>query len=306
VQSLLTRRIVFVTGKGGTGKTTVAAALGFAATRRGRRTVVCELGDGPPRLPALLGESDPAADGSRGHLSTARIEPDEALRDWLELHVGRMASGLLTRSHAFRTFVAAAPGARELVAMGKAWELAGGPSRRTGSELVIVDAPSTGHAVALLAAPATYARIAGPGALGREARELADLVCSSEELAVLGVGLAAELPVAETLMLDARVREVTGHALAAIAVNAVVPRRFTATDINAIDRACRDQHSPTVRAAWRAARFTYRSRRAQEGHLSRLRAGVDVPIVELPYVYAPELGAAHVRTLGERLAAALF
>lgn len=305
--SLLTRRIIFVTGKGGTGKTTVAAGLGFAAARRGRRTVVCELGGGPSRLAPLLGLADvPDVEPTpHGSLWTTRVDPDAALTEWLTAHIGRAAAGLLGRSRGFRAFVAAAPGARELVAMGKAWDLAGGPSRRSRFDLVIIDGPSTGHALALLAAPATYARIGGPGALGREARELSKVIASSRAMAVLGVAQATELAVAETLELDARVHEVTGHSLAAVAVNAVLPRRFSAAELDAVECACLTHQSRAVHAALRAARFSYRLRRAQEGHLRRLRAGLVAPLVQLPYIYATELGETHVRDLGERLAKAV-
>ena len=307
MRSLLNRRVVFVTGKGGTGKTTVAAALGFAAARRGRRTIVCELGGGPARLPGVI-RTPEAADGWRsgqGGLWTARIEPDEALHEWLTAHIGRAGAGLLSRSHGFRAFVAAAPGARELITMGKAWDLAQGRSESDRFDLVIIDGPSTGHAVALLAAPATYARIGGPNALGRDARELSASIGSQRELAVLGVALPSELAVAETLELEARVREVTGHPVAAVAVNGVTPRRFSTADIEAVERACRAHPSPTLQAAWRAARFAYRSRRAQNVQLTHLRRDFAAPVVELPYVYATQLREAHVRELGERLARTL-
>jgi anion-transporting ArsA/GET3 family ATPase len=308
LSSLLSRRIIFVTGKGGTGKTTVAAGLGWAAARRGRRTVVCEIGGGPSRLAPLLGRpdgfsEDPALDGLLG---TARIEPDAALDEWLRGHVGRAAGRLLGRSHGFRAFVAAAPGARELIAMGKAWDLAGGPSRSSRSDLVIVDGPSTGHALALLAAPSTFARIGGPSPLGRDAQKLVRLIGSARALAVLGVAQPTELAVAETLELDAGVHEVTGHSLAAVAVNAVSPRRFSAAERDAVERACMARQSPTADAAWRAARLSYRSRRAQEANLRHLRAGLARPVVSLPYVFATELLDVHVRELGERLARAVF
>jgi anion-transporting ArsA/GET3 family ATPase len=164
--SVLSRRMVFVTGKGGVGKSTVAAALALAAAGRPRPVVVCELGTRaqlsrafgrPPPRPGTEAELAPG-------LCSISIDPDAALEEWMARNIGRPGAALLARSEVFRYFVAAAPGARELVSIGKAWDLTH-PRRGTpDGKLVVVDAPSTGHAVALLQAPRTFNRLGGPGA----------------------------------------------------------------------------------------------------------------------------------------------
>ncbi len=107
-------KLVVVTGKGGVGKTTVAAALGLAAARAGRRTLVCEVA-GQARLPALFGvRASPRGTESQlaDGLWTLSIDPAAALAEWLGQHLPHRAAQLLARSGTFGAFVAAAPGAR--------------------------------------------------------------------------------------------------------------------------------------------------------------------------------------------------
>jgi hypothetical protein len=149
--SLLARRMAFVTGKGGVGETTVAAALALAAARP---AVVCELGT-RAQLARAFGCA-PAKPGTEVELSpglsAVSIDPDTALEEWMARDIGRPGAALLRRSDAFRYLVAAAPGARELIGIGKAWDLT-----RDG-RLVVLDAPSSGHAVGVLQAPRTFSR----------------------------------------------------------------------------------------------------------------------------------------------------
>src|SRR5690242_7768791 len=133
VGALLDKKLVVVTGKGGVGKTTVAAALGLLAARRGRRTVVCEVAQ-QERLAALFG----AREVGHGEpelapgLFAVSVVPERAMHEWLryQLHSGALA-GLLGHSRLFSYLTAAAPGVSELVTMGKVWDLAQ-PPRRTG------------------------------------------------------------------------------------------------------------------------------------------------------------------------------
>jgi anion-transporting ArsA/GET3 family ATPase len=123
--SLLQRELLFVTGKGGVGKTTLAAALGLLAAGRGLRTIVVELGD-QGRLPALFGLTgrDPGVETLlRERMWSISIDPDRALLEWLQQLGGRVSGRMLASSGTFQYFAAAAPGAKELVSMVKIWEL---------------------------------------------------------------------------------------------------------------------------------------------------------------------------------------
>ena len=148
------RIVTVASGKGGVGKTTLAAALGLAAARRGKRVVLCEVAE-QERLPRLVPE-----------LSTVSVDPEEAKQEWLRYQLkSRTLAGVLGGSRLFHYLTAAAPGLSELVTMGKVWDLAQLERRTAGSvfDVTIVDAPSTGHGLAMLRAPHTYASVARVG-----------------------------------------------------------------------------------------------------------------------------------------------
>src|SRR5215216_7559734 len=156
MSSLLEKRLVLVTGKGGAGKSTVAAALGRVAARQGKRVVVCEVAE-QSRLGGLLG-------GTGVHHES--VDPERAKQEWLRYQLkSRTLAGVLGGSRLFQYLTAAAPGLSELVTIGKVWDLAQLERRTGGSpfDLAILDAPATGHGLAMLTAPRTFASVARVG-----------------------------------------------------------------------------------------------------------------------------------------------
>jgi anion-transporting ArsA/GET3 family ATPase len=296
--------LAFVTGKGGVGKTTVALAAALAAARDGRRVVLCEVA-GQARAAALYGGGAPRPGREvqleEGLWSTT-IDPVVALEEWAGRQIGsRRLVGLLTHSNAFAAFVNAAPGARELVAITKAWELA--QSERWvkgvgGYDLVVLDGPASGHGVGLLRTPHTFAEIARVGPIATQARKVVALLEDPARSALVAVALPAELSVSETLDLERRVEDAVGRPLDAVVVNGVVPRRFSAADVDRLLSS--DGRVPAPVAA--AARRQHGQASTQQGQLRRLRRHTSAHVTTLPYVAAPHLGLAEVRTLADELA----
>jgi anion-transporting ArsA/GET3 family ATPase len=307
--SLLDRELVFVTGKGGVGKTTVAAALAVAAAREGRRTILCELA-GAARGPALLDRATPAPgaeDALEERLWATTIEPQLALEEWAARALGsRRVVGVLARSNAFAAFVNAAPGARELITITKAWEL-GRPDGgrwirgRRGYDLVVLDGPASGHGIGMLRTPRTFEHIARVGPIASQARAVAELLADPARSALLAVALASELPVTETLDLDRRAAAELGRPLDHVVVNMVLPQRFSAAEVAEVEDAAGDQAPET-----HAVRAQHAVATGQASQLRRLRRHLDVPVTTLPYVPGARLHAQDVGHLGAHLAKRLL
>jgi anion-transporting ArsA/GET3 family ATPase len=303
-RSLLDRRLVVVIGKGGTGKTTVAAALGLMAARIGKRVVICEVAR-QERLAAMFGMDE--LGHSEHELSPGlcgiSIDPERAKEEWLrhQLHSGALA-GVLGHSRMFQYLTAAAPGLTELVTMGIVWDLAQLERRLGGAtyDLAIVDAPATGHGVALLRAPRTYADMARVGPIHRQAKRIDDFVRDPELTGLVAVALPEEMPVNETVDLGERLRKEMGMAMNAIVVNGVYPDRFTNADAERMASA-NGGGSPGARAALSAALSEHARARGQRSELARLRRAVDAPVATLPYLFEADLGVEQLESLSREL-----
>jgi anion-transporting ArsA/GET3 family ATPase len=305
---LQNRRLLYVTGKGGVGKTTVAAALGLAAAEAGRRTIVCEVAEQHRVSRAFRREgvtSETEVELAE-NLWAITIDPQRALEEWLARQLGGGAAlRLLSRSSAFQYFVAAAPGAKELITIAKVWELAQlerWDRRNRTYDLVVVDAPSSGHGLAMLTTPRTFGEIARVGPIRRQAGKVRDLLADPERTGYLAVALPEEMPVVETLELERRLPEAVGLGLEAIVVNGVWPERFSAADAETLREASRNGHEPDAAAALRAALAEHERARAQRAHLRRLRRGADAPVITLPFLFESELGLPEFEQLADELA----
>lgn len=343
--SLLERRLIIVTGKGGTGKTTVACALGLLGARRGLRTAVVELG-GHRHLAALCGLTD--GDETRAgeetrmqeRLWSVSIDSDRAMFEWLAALTGRVPAHMLTASSTFQYFAAAAPGAKELVTMRKLLELCDGSSRRSNADdserphrydLVVLDAPATGHALGMLRSPQTFSAIARVGPMAEQTERVRRMLDDPARCAYVAVSHASEMAVAETLELEQELRHLLGRDLDAVFVNGTLPQRFTAEEIASLERLAgtesetrgaagvqRDtadtevgaaEGTPDdmlVRAAVRSAQAAYRRERFQQTQVARLRRqrfahGSPPKVFTIPFQFVPELDLAAVEAIAQRL-----
>ena len=305
---LLGRELIVVTGKGGTGKTTIAAALGLLAARHGRRTLVAEVGE-RQHIPALMGRPEPSDAGIEvqlaENLSSLSIDPDRALADWLRTLGGRVSSRVLLSSSTFQYFVAAAPGAREVLSMVKVLELTTDTDtrgrRRQGYDLVILDAPATGHALALLNSPRTFAALARVGPIAAQTRLVSELLEDPARSGYLAVAHGTEMAVAETLQLQERLRADLGRELDAVIVNAALPRRFQERELRSI-AALEGEHTEhaAARAATSAARAVHTRARAQNNQIARLRRR-HARVLRVPFLFTRSLDPEALRRIADRL-----
>ena len=293
LRPLLERRLVVVTGKGGTGKTTVAAALALAAARRGRRVLVVETGR-DENVPRLLGRAGPPV-GHAGAPTPAgpfamRMDPYQALAEYLNLQL--RLPGMITRllrQEGFGGLLDAAPGWRELVTLGKVWHLEQArEGERPRFDFLVVDAPATGHGLTLLDVPRVVVSAIRSGPLQRHARWVEQLLRDPERTLLLPVSLAEELPARETVELIARLRDQLGVALDRVIVNAMQPAPFP-PELPDLDRrlaALRATPGPPP-STWAACAAHLASRHALNQHFCReIDERTGLRVVELPLLAA--------------------
>jgi len=231
---LASKRLVIVTGKGGTGKTTVAAALAVAAARRGRRVMVAEVGgdDQIPRriVPGHRPAGYAGAEVAPG-LRCMQIDPFEALSEYLGLQL--RAPGLVDRvlrNKGFRQLLDASPGWRELITLGKVWHLSRqeDPRGEPLYDLMIVDAPATGHGLTFVDVPRVVASAVRTGPLRSNAVLVEEMIEDPKQTLLLPVALAEDLPTEETVELVERARDRLHIAIDRVVVNAVAEEPFPA------------------------------------------------------------------------------
>jgi anion-transporting ArsA/GET3 family ATPase len=286
----------------------VTAALARMFATSGRRTLAIEMDTGG-RLPAMLGA--PVAIGTPAAvepaLSVVSIDGRAALEEYLGLvvPVKRLLSTVFS-SRIYQYFVAVAPGLKELMTVGKVWYEA---TRREGGrpvwDVVVVDAPATGHGLQYLRMPAAARDTFGAGLVQREAQKVVELLQDAHTTAVHLVTLAEDMPVTETLEARAELTGPLGLPAGAVIVNRVHRRRFDASVTDGLERAAGSlagAERDLVRAvAARAVEETsWAAINAQ--HVARLHAAIDpASIVELPFVFTEEFGPTELAVLIARL-----
>jgi anion-transporting ArsA/GET3 family ATPase len=305
VTDLLDKRVVFVTGKGGVGKTTVAVALGLRAAAEGKRTIVCEVSaqENASRIfeHTEIGFHEVEV---AENLWSISIDPDESMREYVLLQLKvRAMRDMLFRSRIFNYLAAATPGLKELVTIGKIWELAQ-LDRKVKSgrkyDLVIVDAPATGHGIGFLQTPRTFAAIARVGPIHSQAQQLDRLITDQEHTGVAIVALPEEMPVNESAALEHDLREDVGVAVDRVYMNGLYPERFSNQEAERLTELSAGEDG-AVRVAARAALSEHNRARSQRAQLARLRRRVEAPVKTLPFLFEPDLGVEAAGQLAKRL-----
>jgi anion-transporting ArsA/GET3 family ATPase len=306
--ALLDRRLLFVTGKGGVGKTTVAAALGLLGARLGKRTLVCEV-DAKGNL-AEFYEAGPTAFKAReiqDGLWAMSMDTEESLKEYLSL---QLKLPLLSRigplARTFDFIATAAPGVKEILTVGKlAWEV-----RERNYDLVVVDAPAAGHIVGQLRAPQAIKELVSVGLVRDQTEWMTELLTDSATTGVVIVASPEEMPVTESLELIDRLRD-TEVDVAGIVVNRVLPELFGRGEEAVFERLASPDGVAALSAAaggpagpvLDAARLAVTLRRTRAAHLERLRDGVDptTPILYVPELFARSHGMRATSQVADRL-----
>lgn len=298
---LTAQRLVVVTGKGGVGKSAVTAALARALAGAGKRVLAVEIGRG--RLASLLGAPalGPEPVGAGRGVQAVVIEPEEALGDFIlgVLRLRLLAKRLL-ESTSFQVLAAAAPGLPELVILHRLVGFL--DARRVGRrqyDVIVVDAPASGHSLPLLSAPRALGAFARLGPVGSLLDDIERRLADPSTTLVGVVTTPEELAVRETIELHRAVAAL-GLPVAPPIVNALPPRRFAPGDAAAIARL----DAAGLRHPWLdAARFQLARRRAASQQMRTLRRALGAP-VRLPLLAAGPEAPGGIDALASALAGA--
>jgi anion-transporting ArsA/GET3 family ATPase len=301
-------RVLIVAGKGGVGKSTMSATLARTAARAGLSTLLVCLTPGGPisRLfaaPELTGLEQtlhagggPAGDADvRGRLVT----PDEALAEYLADHGLARITRRLMSTGAIEVVTTAAPGIRDLLVLGrvKAFE-----ASRT-ADLIVLDAPAAGHAVAFLQSPTGLRGAVGAGPIATQADDVLEMLADAERCRVMLVTLAEETPVNEVIETAFALEEEIGVALGPVIVNGLVPvPEGLANDFDALVAANAPKISAADTANLRdAAAFRLKWAARQNEQVARLSEALPLAQLHTPYVFTTEPGPAELETLSNAL-----
>jgi anion-transporting ArsA/GET3 family ATPase len=302
--TLLDRRLLIVTGKGGVGKSTLSAALALVAARAGKRVLVCEV-NAQERVAPLLGAppTGPRVSEALPGLFTVNVTPHEAMREYgLMVLKFRTIYEAVFENRLVRYFLRVIPSLAELVMLGKILNEVRAEERgRPRWDLVVLDAPATGHAVQLLRVPSALVDTVPGGPLRHDAQWMQALLVDPVRTALAIVTLPEEMPVNEAIELDAQVRGVLGIARGGLFVNAMPEARFTAEETARL--AALQEAAPPLGPAARAAQL--QAVRAQHAarHLARARTALDMPTTVIPLLPLPTWGREAVEAVARTLAA---
>lgn len=310
--ALSSRRFLFVTGKGGVGKTTVSAALALAFAARGKRVLIA-MCNTKERLSAILGTKpigDQVMQVAEG-VWAVNISPERALREYGEmvLKVRALAVAVFENKYT-RTFFRATPGLYEWAMLGKAWfhtteTLDDGSNR---FDVVLLDAPATGHGMDMLRVPKVILDVVPPGVLRRDAEAAWAMFRDPKVSGVVTVTLPEEMPTTETIELVTAIRGELGLPVLTLVVNGVLPPLFSPEEREALlaDPALLDFAAPARSAGTSESAVVAGARRAvrekvQAESLARLERAIDLPKVMLPFLFDEASTAAGTRILASRL-----
>jgi len=300
--------VLVVAGKGGVGKTTITAALAHMAAVAGLSVLVLEL-EGKPGVPAAYGlpgslgyEEAELAEGAGdedGNVRARRITPDDALLEYLDDHGMKRVSRRLVSSGALDVVATAIPGIRDILVLGKVKSL----ERERAADLILVDAPATGHAMTFLSSASGLLDAARSGPVRTQAADVVDLLNDPERCQVALVTLPEEMPVNEVVEAAYQLEDRVGVSLGPVIANAcLAPEPAFAVDPEEAAARCGVVLGAAEREALAAAvRFREHRRELQEQQLARLAHELPLPQLRAPFVFSPSIGPGEVAELAQAL-----
>lgn len=309
---LLGRRLLFFTGKGGVGKSTVAAAMALLAADHGKRVLVVDV----DAKGTITDHFEHARVGFKPRevapgVCALAMDTEASLREYLKLNLKVPVVGRLgPLAHVLDFVATAAPGVKEVLTIGKiCWEVRESLEGRADWDLVIVDAAATGHVISQLGAPDAIRDLVAVGPVRSQTEWMTQILADPAITALNVVATPEEMPVAETIDLVNRARSEVEVPLGCVIVNRVLPELFTHADEAAFEAlrepaplaVLTEQAGPGAESVLDAARLAVSLRRSRAEHLTRLRDAVDLPLLYVPYLFSRTHGLRESRMVAQAL-----
>lgn len=301
---LLSRRLVFVMGKGGVGKTTISIALASAAERMNKKVLLVEIGD-TDSIGKLYG--DKALTGVPQRLTQliwgARVDPKAELEAYVRSHVTPgFIAGKIVRSRLFEYLFDATPGLKEVMSLGRLWrwEKEENSLARATYDLIIVDAPATGHAMSLLRLPDLLINMIRVGPVANQIRSLQHLLKNRQKTSLVLVSLPEELPVNEAVEFYSMAENTLDMPVSATFINCVYPVVFSRINLQQIESIESSDPAFSLSALSRliaSARILTRRQSDQQKHIKEIYAKSTGHIQEIPFCFTNDLTINQIREL---------
>jgi len=309
---LLDRRLLFVTGKGGVGKSTVAAAIALLAADHGKRVLLVEV-DAKGNLASLFEHAPVGFEPVEVHpgVHAMQMQTEASLREYLKLNLKVPVLARLGPLAKTLEFVAtAAPGVKEILTVGKVcWEVRESIEGRADWDLVVVDAAASGHVLAQLDSPRAIRELVKVGAVRQQTESMVDLLSDPAVTALNVVTAPEEMPVNETIELIEKARTEVDVPLGSVIVNRVLPEPLTRAD-EPVFAALQEPGARSVLTEHigagavdviDATRLAVALRRSRTVHLTKLREAIDLPMVYLPLLFVRDHGLRVTRMVADAL-----
>lgn len=310
MSDLLDKKLLFITGKGGVGKTSVATGLAYLAANSGKKTLVCEVDPKGDLARSFECASTPYSGIEiTDNLLAMSMDTESSLREYLRLQLRVPVIGRIGPvAKAFEFVSTAAPGVREILTVGKfLYEV-----KNNTYDLIIVDASPTGHIVSQLAAPQALRELVKLGPVKSQTEWMMDILGDPTKTGVVVVTTTEEMPVNETIELTKKIKAETNVTLSAVVINQVLPELFSTDEEAAFTTLFTDTNTELLtqrlngspQTILRAAQLAVTLRRMRSEFLEKLRANIDssIPQIYLPYRFNKLTGLKSVKATSVALA----
>ena len=300
---LFNKRVLFMTGKGGVGKTTISAAVAFAARDRGLKVCLIEVGQSP-NLPYIFNkdipvyQETPVEDG----ITVFSLDPNMALKEYVVkmAKVKKVADWLLN-NQVMQYLTQAAPGWRELITVGKIWHVETqtiGYKKRPKYDLIVVDAPATGHGISFLRVPAVILEVLKFGPLRQQTFEVQKMLLDPERTMLNIVTLPEEMPVNEAVYMHNVAKETLQIPTGFTFVNSMFPPLFDENEAKNYAKFKKDKAGVSKlksmfpdkgKALFKAADEREKRAKLSSYYQDVILEKIGPPVISVPHLYSGRL-----------------